>query len=550
MRKTHEQYVSEMAIKRPDIEVNGKYIGSDKKILVKCKVCDHEWVVGQASSLLFKKGGCPNCNMKKKTKTHDQFEKELLEINDTIELLDKYVNKRTKLRVKCKICGHIWKPVANALSSGQGCPECHVNRLRKPREVFIKEVEAVRQDVTVIGEYVSISKAILTKCNKCNYEWSPIATNLIKGARCPNCEGRKKRSHEEFVEDMSEINPHVDIKGTFVNTASKIEYMCKVCDHSWSATADSLLRGTGCPNCAGTKRKTQEEFIQIMGTLHPNLSTKGNYVNSGTRIHATCNVCNYDWTPFAGSLMRGTGCPSCVGLARLTTEKFKQKIKIIHPHLRILGEYVTSKTPILTQCMDCKHKWEPTPNSLTSKKGGTLGKKCPMCTGYIKWSHELFVSNFKKVTTDIIAIGTYVDSRTKLRVKCKICGHEWDAKPSNLMQGTGCPKCARQYRFVGKNEAELFQPLIEELFPEVDFQYEFSPFFVDAYLEDYNLVIEYDEPDHECPGHKERDEERQKFIEDTYDVVFFRIKEKEFMDNPGPIIDELKFITEGWKEKL
>ena len=50
----------------------------------------------------------------------------------------------------------------------------------------------------------------------------------------------------------------------------------------------------------------------------------------------------------------------------------------------------------------------------------------------------------RKVNPDIEVIGDYVKSNIKIKVKCKICGHEWEAKPNNLTQGSGCPICRRK----------------------------------------------------------------------------------------------------------
>ena len=47
-----------------------------------------------------------------------------------------------------------------------------------------------------------------------------------------------------------------------------------------------------------------------------------------------------------------------------------------------------------------------------------------------------------KGRTDIILIGDYVNTNTYTKFKCKKCGHEWDAQPRNILDGTGCPKCA------------------------------------------------------------------------------------------------------------
>lgn len=56
-------------------------------------------------------------------------------------------------------------------------------------------------------------------------------------------------------------------------------------------------------------------------------------------------------------------------------------------------------------------------------------------------THEEFVSDLKGVTDEITVIGSYINSKEKIEVKCNKCGHEWLAAPSNLLNGNKCPKC-------------------------------------------------------------------------------------------------------------
>lgn len=58
-----------------------------------------------------------------------------------------------------------------------------------------------------------------------------------------------------------------------------------------------------------------------------------------------------------------------------------------------------------------------------------------------KLTHEEFVAKLAAVNPDVEVLGNYVDSKTIIPVQCKACGHEWEARPSDLMRSKGCPKC-------------------------------------------------------------------------------------------------------------
>ena len=102
--KTHEQYVDDVAIKRPDIEVVGGYKGSNVKTLHKHKKCGNVWDV--TPSGILSGYGCPKCASNAK-KTHEQYVAEVAKINPDIEVVGEYINANTKTAHKHKTCGNI-----------------------------------------------------------------------------------------------------------------------------------------------------------------------------------------------------------------------------------------------------------------------------------------------------------------------------------------------------------------------------------------------------------------------------------------------------------
>lgn len=75
-----------------------------------------------------------------------------------------------------------------------------------------------------------------------------------------------------------------------------------------------------------------------------------------------------------------------------------------------------------------------------------------------------------------------------------------------------------------------FYTYIEESFDNIlkfERQKRFDNFFVDLYCEEIRLCIEFDEKHHQGTKHKILDEERQKYIEDKFEVNFLRHKHGE-----------------------
>ena len=85
-KKTHEEYVAEVATINANIEVIDQYINSDTKIKHRCKIDQHEWYA--RPSTILKGTGCPICGtramVKAESKTHDSYVKEVALINPNI----------------------------------------------------------------------------------------------------------------------------------------------------------------------------------------------------------------------------------------------------------------------------------------------------------------------------------------------------------------------------------------------------------------------------------------------------------------------------------
>ena len=58
-----------------------------------------------------------------------------------------------------------------------------------------------------------------------------------------------------------------------------------------------------------------------------------------------------------------------------------------------------------------------------------------------KKTHNQFVEELRKANPSITVLSNYVNSRTKIKVQGKNCGHIWETRPYDLLNGHGCPEC-------------------------------------------------------------------------------------------------------------
>lgn len=246
----------------------------------------------------------------------------------------------------------------------------------------------------------------------------------------------RKKTHEEFVEEMKEINSNIEIVGEYVNNRTKIKCRCLIDGYEWYVKPNHLLGGHGCPRCAKNERYTTETFKEKLKEINPNIEVLGEYIKGSIKIKCRCLIDGYEWEVIPFNLLHGQGCPRCSGKERYTTESFTEKFNQINPNIKIKGEYVNSHTKILCECLIDGYEWYTSPTSLLSGNG------CPKCANKERYTTESFIEKMKEVNPDIETIGEYVNAYTKIKCRCLIDGYEWDATPTNLLQGTGCPRCA------------------------------------------------------------------------------------------------------------
>lgn len=131
------------------------------------------------------------------------------------------------------------------------------------------------KDVELISDYIGNEKSIKCKCKKCGNIWTTLPKTLItNGAGCPVC-GRKKanlsesKSHEQFVIELQNVNPDIEVIDTYIGTHKKIKCKCKLDGTIWYGYPSNLLnKSAGCPTC--NISNGEKEMISILNKLKIN----------------------------------------------------------------------------------------------------------------------------------------------------------------------------------------------------------------------------------------------------------------------------------------
>ena len=245
-----------------------------------------------------------------------------------------------------------------------------------------------------------------------------------------------------------------------------------------------------------TNEEVQSEINNLIGKEYLLIS---NYIKNTSNItikHLKCN------NTFESSLvnLRKTRktCPYCNKgkFGKIDNEIFLQRVKLQYgKDFSILSEYKGIHKKVKIQ-HKCGYIWEITPNNLLNKK-----RSCPKCKGVLKKDTDIFkkeIYNLEK--NNYTLISDYKSCRQKVKILCNKCNNSWNIKPNDFLRGKRCPYCN-----LHKNQSAN-ENLIEEYLIKNNIKYEREKTFnslkdknklrFDFYLEDYNLVIEYDGEQH------------------------------------------------------
>ena len=124
-KKSHEEFVKEVAEKMPGYTVYGMYKNDRTKIEIGHDECGHRWFIRPSSFLHGK--GCPKCagNIKK---SHEEFVKEVAEKMPGYTVYGMYKGARTKIEIGHDKCGYRWFVSPHGFLRGYGCPKCNESK--------------------------------------------------------------------------------------------------------------------------------------------------------------------------------------------------------------------------------------------------------------------------------------------------------------------------------------------------------------------------------------------------------------------------------------
>lgn len=405
-RKTHEQFVQEMSHFNPHISILSPYETAHSEIKAQCTICGNEWIT--TPNKLLNGAQCQSC-----IKPHTSFMEQFM-----LAAFQKILGKNAVCSRDTEAIGmelDIYLPEYK-LALEPGTWLYHKKKANATDQ--LKRNKGAQLGIRVITIYdtyprdipppfssdcyvftgflnepgfsriISLISTIMTEIGVSSdtIDWVSIANEAY--ASC------HYNAHENFKNQLSKISPDIAILEEYKGTKIPISVNKITCAHpAWKARPETLLKGISCPLCgrleaARSKTRSHTEFETIINKLHPSLKLLSSYSHATERINVIFSMCQHTWAPKASSLLSGKGCPHCSAV------------------------------------------------SAAKKRKNHLAAKSP----------TQFVNELSTINPNITVLTDYTNNKTKVSVSCTICNHHWDVVPASLLNGHGCPKCAKRKR--------------------------------------------------------------------------------------------------------
>jgi hypothetical protein len=325
-----------------------------------------------------KKGeGCVECTKIRLSRMYSFTQEEYIQkcvdkFQDRFDLSRvEYKGSNIKVEIGCTPHGFFnILPLRFANSESEGCPKCSkevaARSISLTTEEFVQRArerhgELYTYDKTV---YVNSTTKVVVTC-VAHGDFEVIPSNHHLGAKCGKCENNQIKTTEEFIADARKVHgDKYDYSGVaYSDNKTKVLIKCNTCDYVFNPRpSDHTLHESGCPNCAGTKKLTTEEFIENAIAIHGARYdySRVDYVNNRQKVEILCKVGTHGsfFQQPIDHVYDRNGCPSCshiVSRAQLEVEEFvitlglevvrnfkldsKTEIDIFIPSLQIGIEY-------------------------------------------------------------------------------------------------------------------------------------------------------------------------------------------------------------------
>jgi predicted Zn-ribbon and HTH transcriptional regulator len=205
--------------------------------------------------------------------------------------------------------GDKWKTTYNSIQQGSGCPSCSGNAKKTEQDYYGL---AKNRGFKWVGRVLPNNTKCLTlwECKRCGCVWEVRYDNIGNGSGCPSCSGNAKKTEKDYY-DLAEYREFEWVGWVLPKNIKDITlWECKKCKYIWKARYNDIQQGSGCPDCSGKARKTEEDYHKLADSR--GFKWVGVVLPKDNK-YPTLWECEkgHRWEAWYSNVRRGTGCPTC-----------------------------------------------------------------------------------------------------------------------------------------------------------------------------------------------------------------------------------------------
>jgi len=234
-------------------------------------LCENNHSFSTTPKSVLRGSGCPTCfsqrynSLNKIQSLIDENNKNTL--TEQIQLLSNSVdityNETTQF--KCSN-NHIWDETPKHIINNFRCPLCKTDRkntFKREKLLQLQQflLERNRDNINtpiylVDGEKFKSHHSMMKFICRYNHQWEASFLRITRcKSGCPHCYGNARKTTEQFIEQLSNLNNTRKNKiilipnQSYVNAAHKLDFECDK-KHVWKARPYNIINGYGCPDCS------------------------------------------------------------------------------------------------------------------------------------------------------------------------------------------------------------------------------------------------------------------------------------------------------------
>ncbi len=311
----------------------------------------------------------------------------------------------------------------------------HLCRRGKAKIEDMHNVAAIRGGRCLSTTYRGSSEKLRWSCRH-GHEFSRTPASVKQGSWCMLCRGRSEHSIEQ-MQAVARENGGVCLSTRYRSMRTPMKWQCET-GHTWTACAETILRGSWCPDCYGQSRGSIEKLREL-ARMRGGACMSDQYINNLHKIRWRCRH-GHEWEARPMNIVMGTWCPVCAAVARGRKGKRKRTLEEMQALAATRGGRCTSdvyanySTKLEWECRE-KHRWNATPKSVIH------GSWCPVCAVEARGTLQRCKDLARRHDGQCLST-SYVSGRIPVSWACH-AGHRFALSWLEAKGGKWCPQCTR-----------------------------------------------------------------------------------------------------------